>query len=67
MANRNQYYSKAQPQSSQASWVDEGILRWPALLGLAVDETQAQGAYVYSFDPLPRRRPGVLGGSAGQR
>jgi len=23
-----------------------------ALLGLAVDETQAQGAYVYSFDPL---------------
>ena len=43
---------KPNQQSSQASWVDESNPAMAALLGLAVDETQAQGAYVYSFDPL---------------
>lgn len=40
------------PQSAQASWRDESNPAMAALLGLAVDETQAQGAYVHSFDTL---------------
>lgn len=38
-------------QSSQPSWVDESNPAIAAILGLAVDQTQAQGAYVYSLDP----------------
>jgi hypothetical protein len=36
---------------SQESWLDERNPAMAALLGLAVDQTQAQGAYVYSLDP----------------
>lgn len=52
MATAISIIQKPNQQSSQASWVDEGNPAMAALLGLAVDETQAQGAYVYSFDPL---------------
>jgi len=38
--------------SLQESWVEGSYPAMAPLLSLAVDETQSQGAYVYSFDPL---------------
>jgi len=42
---------KPDQQFEQEGWVDESSPALAPLLGLAVDETQSQGAYVYSFDP----------------
>ena len=54
---------KPNQQLSQEGWVDESHPALAPLLGLAVDETQSQGAYVYSFDP--RAATARLAGWAG--
>lgn len=51
MATAINTIEKPNQQASQASWVEESNPAMAPLLGLAVAETQSQGAYVYSFDP----------------
>ena len=50
-------------QPSHERWAEESNPAMAALLGLAVDETQSQGAYVYSFNPAAG--PARLAGWAG--
>jgi GAF domain-containing protein len=51
MATAINIIEKPNQQSPRTDWVEESNPAMAPLLGLAVDQTQSQGAYVYSFDP----------------
>jgi hypothetical protein len=51
MATAINIIEKPNQQSPRTDWLEESNPAMAPLLGLAVDETQSQGAYVYKFDP----------------